>query len=208
MISHIIFRIVQRMFVASLCLFCAVGLLCAATSPANASELETTESMGVYKVEEGIVTNFDTVEHLASGEILAADLQVIPTWQNPLYATVHEMQAGGLLSVAKSACTSSNYRVISSSQPGKLGSSYYYTCWAGTGTYSQTSAMGRYGAAGVSMVCPGNTQGSIEHQYLTDTDNYTWSPTRGPHPNNTPSETSGYCYAFTSLRVYRAVKLS
>lgn len=63
--------------------------------------------------------------------------------------------------------------------------------------------MGRYGNAGVSIICPGNNRGSIEQQYIDDVNNYTWSPYRGPHPNN-----SNYCYTFPSLRVYRAIKLN
>lgn len=171
---------------------------------------------GVQLVEEGIVANpealkqgtqingdSDTDDEVAWEGYITANLKLVPTWQNPRY-----VKSSAFRGVSKSACTSNNYRVISSARPGSLGNSAYYTCWTGSGQYNSGSAMGRYGNYGVSMVCPGNNRGQIEHKHINDAGNknYVWSPVRGPHPNNTAG--GRYCYNFTSLRVYRSVKLN
>lgn len=183
-----------------------------APQQAHASPASLPEN--VHLVEEGIVANPEVLEQDItqlnaddSDDILwegylSGELQLSPTWQNPAYATaVSTYAAGG--NIVKTACTSTNYKVISTTRSGVLGNSYYYTCWAGTGYYYNGAPMGRYGNASVSIICPGNNRGSIEQQYIDDVNNYTWSPYRGPHPNN-----SNYCYTFPSLRVYRAIKLN
>lgn len=186
-------------------------------SPTQVHALPSPVPEGVHLVEEGIVTNpevfdegtasfsDDTSDDILWEGYASDDLHLSPTWQNPAYATTLSTYAAGN-GVTKTVCTSTNYKVISTARPGVLGNSAYYACWAGTGYYYNGSPMGRYGNTGVSIICPGNNRGSIEQQYIDDANNYTWSTYRGPHPNNDVN--SNYCYKFTSLRVYRAVKLN
>lgn len=204
---HIPHKASQRMAAWLLCILGTIGSVGMGVNAANAAQLDSSLS-GVHKVEEGIVVNMNDLLQSDASAVRVDDMQTIPTWQNPAYAAASTTQGASTKSVAKSVCTSSNYRVVSTLAPDRLGNSYYYTCWAGTGTYSQATPMGQYGSAGVSLLCPGNTRGAILQQTLWDTNNYSWSPTRGPYPNNTADMDSAYCHKFPSLRVYTAVRLS
>lgn len=209
-------RKVFRMRIATACV--ALTLTVGGAMPVYSAYAEDIDSAGgVYLLEEGTITNPDAFniaadinsrmmpeESPASGNdewegYTSGPLEFKPTWQNPKY--VRRSRTPGMVS----ACSSTNYKVVSSSSPGRLGNSYIYQCWGGTGTYRGSSEMGHMGTYGATFVCPGKYSGRIETSYIYGGDGWTWSPWRGPHPNN--NEKGSYCYAFTSLRRYRAIQL-
>lgn len=105
-------------------------------APEQAHASPTSIPEGVHLVEEGIVTNPEVLEQdvtpfnaTDSDDILwegytSEELQLSPTWQNPAYAAaISTYAAGG--NIIKTACTSTNYKVISTTRPGVLGNRAY-----------------------------------------------------------------------------------
>ena len=183
---------------------------------ANSAYAMSSGSEGtIHLLEEGYISNSEVVDtviakvsvqltDISTSEgwegYIGGPLKFQPTWQNPQY--VKQTRTPGMVSV----CGVGNYKVITSHLPGTLGNSYTYQCWGGTGTYTSSSAMGYSLSTGVSLVCPGRYAGQIRTQYYRGGDGWTWSPVRGPYPDN--YETGSYCHAFTSLRKYDAIRLS
>lgn len=203
--------------VISACITSSAILVAGALVPiGNAQEIsaDPISSESVHLIEEGYITNPEIVDAATEGaattfsnvstsegwEGYIGPMELLPTWQNPLYAK--QTRTPGIVSV----CGIGNYKVITSHLPGALGNSYTYQCWGGTGTYTSSAAMGYSASTGVSLVCPGRYAGQIRTEYYRGGGGWTWSPVRGPYSDN--YEKGPYCHAFTSLRRYNAIRLS
>lgn len=173
-----------------------------------ATAVETTKESGVDLIETGIVLEPDKIQTIGiedSGDIdtqlssSKAALQAITEqsagtvpkvkvlWQNSKYTNNSR-------AVSETACTSSNYRVISKAWNGKIPVeyAYYYQCYTGSGNtaFSYRPTIGY-----VTHLCPGNN--NYASIYFTNTllqydNNWYWSTSTHP-----PTASNWQCYVFS-----------
>lgn len=172
-----------------------------------AAAAETNGEPSVDLVETGIVLEPDKIQTIGvedSGDIDAQltsgktalqvideqQLETVPEvkvlWQNPKYANNSR-------TVTETACTNSNYRVISKAWNGKIPVeyTYYYQCYTGSGN---TAFSYRPTVGYVSQLCPGNN--NYASIYFTNTLQYdtNWYWSTSTHP---PTASNWQCYVFS-----------